>query len=108
MAKKLAKALFGREVTKSSYKVPTSEGGYKKINSRVVTNKEGDLVKARSRTTMYTPTGNTDGKASEYSAGKTTVSKYKFSPESSTPTSKSIRTGIFPAKKSGGSVKKKK
>jgi hypothetical protein len=108
MAKKiLKKAQFGREVTKSSYKVPTSDGGYEKINSRVVTNKEGDLVKTRSKSTVYTPTGNSNGKSSEYSAGNTTVSKYKFSPESSTPTSKSTRRGIIPAK-TGGTTKKKK
>ena len=108
MAKKLAKALFGREVTKSSYKVPTSDGGYKRVNSKVVSNKEGDILKVKSRSTDYTPTGNTNGKASEYSAGKTTVQKFKYSPGSQKLVSKSTRVGIIPAKKTGGSTKKKK
>ena len=108
MAKKLAKALFGREVTKSSYKVPTSDGGYKRVNSRVVTNKEGDLVKAKTRTTNYEPTGDTEGKLSFYENRGTTVRKQKYSPDSNKPTSTRTRVGIIPAKKTGGSIKKKK
>ena len=106
MAKKiLKKAQFGREVTKSSYKVPTSDGGYKKVNSKVVSNKAGDITKVKSRTTTYSPTGNTDGKLSEYTAGKTTIQTNKYA--DGKPTSKVIRRGIIPAK-TGGSIKKKK
>jgi hypothetical protein len=108
MAKKLAKAQFGREVTKSSYKVPKSDGSYKRVNSKVVSNKEGDITKVKTRTTTYGPTGEREGKLSSYENRGTTVRKQKYSPDSNKPTSTRTRVGIIPAKKTGGSIKKKK
>jgi len=96
--KEMAKDIFGREVLKDSYKVQTTDG-YKKVKSKVVFNKDGDIVKTKSKTTRYTPTGNENGKASEYKASGTTVQKRKFEGGSNVPTKTVKREGIIPVKK---------
>ena len=109
MAKKvLNKAMFGREVTKTEGRQRNSDGSYNKVKTKMVFNKEGDLVKTKQKSTSYEPTGQMIGNLSVYEPGKTTVTKQKYTSGSSEPTSKKTRSGIIPVKKQGGSVKKKK
>ena len=93
----MAKDLFGREVQKDSYKVQTTDG-YKKVKSKVVFDKDGDIVKTKSKETRYTPTGNENGKASEYKASGTTVQKRTYEGGSNVPTKTVKREGVFPVK----------
>jgi hypothetical protein len=106
MAKKLQKAQFGRSVEKSTYKTPSSDGGYAKNKTKVVFNKEGDIVKSKVKTTTYSPTGNEVGKLSESKATGTTITKRKW--DDGKMTSSKTRTGMVPVKKKGGTIKNKK
>jgi hypothetical protein len=105
---KMKKAQFGREVTKTEGRKRNSDGSYNKVKTKMVFNKEGDVIKTKQKSTSYEPTGQMIGNLSVYEPGKTTVTKQKYAPGSQSPTSKKTRTGITPVKKQGGSVKKKK
>jgi hypothetical protein len=94
----MAKDLFGREVVKSSSKEQTADG-YKKTKTKIVFDKNDDVVKSKVKTTRYTPTGNENGKASEYKASGTTVTKKTFEDGTNKVKSTNTRIGIMPVKK---------
>jgi hypothetical protein len=85
---KTRKRLFGGEVTTSKTKeAHYAGGGYTKGKSKIVTNKKGDIVKSTSDRTQFAPTGNENGKLTEYKKTGRTKMVVKFKNGSNKPSS---------------------
>jgi hypothetical protein len=72
------KNLLGRTVVKSNDKTYNTDG-YSRSKSKVVLNKEGDILKTKSKTTKYKPVGELTGKLQGFKESGTTVTKKKYS-----------------------------
>jgi hypothetical protein len=102
MAEKMKKNLLGREVSKSTTKTRNTEGGYTRSKTKVVFDKQGNVIKSKVKSTSYSPSGETSSKMQKYKPTGTTVTKRKFSDIGKTTSSKQ-RPGIMPVR---GSMKK--
>jgi hypothetical protein len=54
---KTKKNILGREVSKSTAKTRNAEGGYTRSKTKVVFDKQGNVVKSKVKSTNYSPSG---------------------------------------------------